>query len=228
MNRVQRDRGRRSAIVVGVAVLLGALSARAQSPSMVVAHATVLGGPALASGTNVDALRSHEVVIASLESEGTSVHTGYAAVIVQRPLADVVAAIHDVDHYRDFIPQFEQSHELSRTSTNQDWFVRIAIHPIASLWARLRYHQVALANGAVEIDGHAVQGNVERMDVRWRATPVDDGAATVLEFWSLVLPSFPVPLPNAVLDHEQESAARRGVEAVRLRVEAPASPPHTG
>lgn len=206
--------------VVAVALVLATAPARAQGLG---AESSSEAPPSatLASGTSLDALRAREVVMASLETEGTSVHTGYAALIVQRPAADVLAAIHDVEHYRDFIPQFEQTHELSHGATTQDWFVRIAIRPVAFLWARLRYRDVTLASGAYEVDGRAVQGNVQRMEVRWRLTPVQDGAATALEFWSLVLPAFPVPIPAEVLDREEESAARRGVEAVRARVEGP-------
>ncbi|MEI8256132.1 MAG: hypothetical protein WCJ30_10725 [Deltaproteobacteria bacterium] len=173
----------------------------------------------LAIDTPIEALRARAIVASTVETEGSPVRTGYAATIVRRPVAEVIAAIHDVNHYRDFIPQFEQSQELGRGASFQDLFVRIEIRHFAHIWARLRYRDVAQHDGAIEIDGHALQGNA-RMDVRWRATPIEGGLATVLEFWSLVLPQLPIPLPTSILEREQQSAAQRGVTAVRARVEA--------
>lgn len=170
--------------------------------------------------TPIEALRTQQTVSSTVEIEGSSIRSGYAATIVHRPVAQVIAAIHDVNHYRDFIPQFEQSQELSRGTNTQDLFVRIEIRHFAHIWARLRYHEATGAAGSVEIDGHSVQGNVARMDVRWRATPIDNGTATVLEFWSLVVPVLPIPLPTSMIEHEQEFAAQRGVTAVRARVES--------
>ena len=174
----------------------------------------------LAIDTPLETLRAQTVVTTMVGTEGSPIRTGYAASIIHRPMAQIVAAIHDVNHYRDFIPAFEQSQELGHGAGFQDLFVRIEIRHFAHIWARLRYRDATQPNGAIEIEGHAMQGNVARMDVRWRATPIENGTATVLEFWSLVLPQIPIPLPTAMIEHEQESAAQRGVSAVRTRVEA--------
>jgi ribosome-associated toxin RatA of RatAB toxin-antitoxin module len=168
----------------------------------------------------LEVLRLQPVLTNTVGTEGSTVRTGYAATIVHRPMAQVIAAIHDVNHYRDFIPQFEQSQELSHGTTSQDFFLRVEIRHFAHIWARLRYHDTTTATGATEIEGHALQGNVARMDVRWRATPIENGAATVLEFWSLVIPALPIPLPTSLIEREQEFAAQRGVTAVRSRVES--------
>jgi ribosome-associated toxin RatA of RatAB toxin-antitoxin module len=220
---------------LGPAALLGAMLAGANAHAQAVATAPASGAtPApsttatptapSAPGTSVDALRAQDIVVRHVASEGTGLQTGYAATIVHRPLAQVLAAIHDVNHYRDFVPQIVQSQELRRSPNSQDLFVRLAVTPVAYIWARIRYRDAALPNGAVEIQGHSLQGNVDRMDLRWRVTPIDGGAATVLEFWSLVIPVLPIPLPAALLDREQQNAARRGVLAVRRRVEGDASP----
>lgn len=182
-------------------------------------NASLTSSPTLAIGTTLERLRAHEVVTGMLETPGTSLRTGYAATIVHRPVSRVLAVIHDVDRYRELVPQFEQSRELRRTAASQDVFVRLSIASLAHIWARVRYRDTSMPNGVVLIDGRALQGNVDRLDVRWRATPIDGGAATMLEFWSLVVPSLPIPLPGAILDRAQEIVARRGVEAVRQQAE---------
>ena len=213
------------ATVVGSVLLLTASHAHAQSSgapgeTSSAAPTSSDAPPDLAVGTTIEALHAQAVVSSTVETEGSPIRTGYAASIIHRPVAQIVAAIHDVNHYRDFIPAFEQSQELGHGPSFQDLFVRIEIRHFAHIWARLRYREATQANGAIEIDGHAMQGNVARMDVRWRATPIEGGTATVLEFWSLVLPQIPIPLPTSMIEHEQESAAQRGVSAVRTRVEA--------
>lgn len=221
-------------IAAGCLVVLASASAAAQNAAGT--EVSVSGAPAtettgvtqssseapagnLAIDTPLEALRERAIVASTIETRGSSVRTGYAATIVSRPVAEVLAAIHDVNHYRDFIPQFEQSQELGHGASYQDLFVRIEIAHFAHLWARLRYRDVQQPHGAIEINGHSLQGNA-RMDIRWRATPMQGGLTTVLEFWSLVVPELPIPLPVSLIEREQQSAAQRGVTAVRTRVEA--------
>jgi ribosome-associated toxin RatA of RatAB toxin-antitoxin module len=192
-------------------------SASSTAPSSVASDAPFAAG---IDTPPVELLRVQPVLTHVVGTEGSAIRTGYAATIVHRPVAQVIAAIHDVNHYRDFIPQFEQSQELSHGVSSQDFFLRVEIRHFAHIWARLRYHESTTPAGAVEIEGHALQGNVARMDVRWRATPIENGTATVLEFWSLVVPSLPIPLPTSLIEREQEFAAQRGVTAVRARVES--------
>ena len=207
-----------SGVVLASSLLVRGTMGRAQVA--VVAPTTGSSAPTAVSNLVPDTLRDGSIVGDLVPTSGSTVRTGYAAVIVHRPLVQVLAAIHDVEHYRDFIPQFEQSHELSHGPSTQDLFVRVLVAHVAHLWARIRYQQTEFPNGSVSIDGHAVQGNVERMDVRWRLTPVDGTGGTIVEFWSLVLPQLPIALPTGLIEDEQRYAARRGVMAVRARVEA--------
>lgn len=159
------------------------------------------------------------VTTGQLPSTGTEVETGFAATVVPRPASEVALAIHDVNRYRELIPQVTQSQELRRTARVQEVFVRISVSPLPEFWARLRYRDETAADGALEIEGHSIEGNLDRMSLRWRLTPVEEGRATLVEFWALVLPTLPIPLPPGFLSREQVRTAQRGVTAVRVRFE---------
>ena len=206
--------------VLAVVTLVGALSVGGLLWAQAFVPESRRAETDFTAGTTLDMLRTQDVIARGVATDGSAVQTGYAATMVRGPIAHVLAAILDVDQYHDFMPQFEQSRQLGRSERSEDVFLRFAVNPLIHLWARLRYQISPLHDGAVEVYGHEVQGNLARMEVRWRATPVDTGHSTVLEFWSFVLPNFPVPLPLAVLDDDQVQAARHGVEAFRQRAEA--------
>lgn len=82
------------------------------------------------------------------------------------------------------------------------------------------YGQLKLAEGAPDgdarvVEGRLIDGNINAFNASFKLTPVNDGAATEIDFSIYVDPD--LPLPSAVFSRENERAAGRAVRALRQR-----------
>lgn len=145
------------------------------------------------------------------------IDTGGAAVFVAAPIATVRKIVTDYRHYEKVISTFEQSRLLSRKAGVSEIYLQVPVmHGAATIWTVARVAAPVKDGAGEAISARMVKSNVSDFRAVWRLRAVD-AAHTVLKLELLVDPDMPVP--KSLVVAELQSAADRGVSAVRDRAE---------
>ncbi len=156
------------------------------------------------------------VTYREVDREGTEIAAGRAVGVVDAPIDQVTAVLHDYANYVRFMPKFRASRVLSQRGDDALVYVQVSVaRDTVSLWANLRIRSRMRGDRRV-ITASMQRGNVSAFDARWELTPVDDGARTRVSFQFFVDPD--LPIPSSLATHENISAVRRTMRRLRRRM----------
>lgn len=192
-------------------------------PLLAIALAIPVALPLTASA-QTDAAREAERLGDRLETStiasNGSVEWGVAVAVVDAPTDVVMRIVTDYARYEEFLPHFRRSRVLSRRGNNALVYMQATVaRDTTTLWAQMRIFQRRPRGQTQIIEGRMTEGNMDQFAARWEITPLDDGQRTLVRFRILVDPD--VPLPSSLFTSENIKAARRTVQALRLRVAEP-------
>lgn len=160
------------------------------------------------------------VVTAQVPTQGSKIASGRAVIVVDKPIDEVLPVVLDYANYVQFMPNFTRSKVLAQRGSRAMVYMEVSL----AKGMYTLYGQLDLAEhsdgGSRVVQGRLVDGNINAFDAKFTLTPVNDGAATEIDFNIYVDPD--LPLPSSVFSRENERAAGRTVRALQQRiVEAP-------
>lgn len=175
------------------------------------ALAAALGAkPVLAAG-------EIDVLTTQILEEGSSISSGQAVGVIDRPLDQVLPVVVDYANYVHFMPNFTKSKVLAQRGNRAMVYMEVSVASgTFTLWGQLKLSEQASDGNTRIIEARLLDGNIDAFSATWRLTPVDEGARTEVEFKLYVDPN--MPLPSAVFSRENERAAGNTVRALRTRV----------
>jgi ribosome-associated toxin RatA of RatAB toxin-antitoxin module len=166
--------------------------------------------PVLAAG-EIDVLTSQ------ITKEGSSISSGQAMVVIDKPLDAVLPVVVDYDNYVHFMPNFTKSKVLAQRGHRAMVYMEVSVASgTFTLWGQLRLSELASEGNTRVIEACLLDGNMDAFHATWRLTPIDEGARTQVEFTLYVDPD--MPLPPSVFSRENERAAGNTLRALRSRV----------
>jgi len=142
---------------------------------------------------------------------------GAARIHVRSPVAKVRKVVSDFRNYSKFIPNFSKAKVVGRDGDKTDVYLQVPIlEGAAKLWAVVRFEPIKTEDGEERLEGHALKGNVRRLDAKWRLMKIDD-ENTQLNLELLIVPK--LPAPGSLVAKQAAYAADRAVTGSRNRAE---------
>jgi len=149
----------------------------------------------------------------------SEIKAGAARVQVRAPLDVVRQVVTDYGSYGQTISRFEKARVIGHHGDATDVYLQVPIlKGAAKVWAIVQFQPVRQDGDSEVVVGKLVKGNVKRLDARWRLSRVDDGS-TNLNLELLIVPDFPLPLPDSIVSGEAAFAADKAVDGMRNRSE---------
>ncbi|HSN84096.1 MAG TPA: SRPBCC family protein [Polyangiales bacterium] len=179
--------------------------------------AWVLGGlPGHAS-----AVEAHEenggIFTSQVPVDGSSIASGRAVIVVDKPIDEVLPIIVDYANYVQFMPNFTRSKVLAQRGNRAMVYMEVSVAKgVYTLYGQLNLAEVPQDGGSRVVEGRLLDGNINAFNASFKLTPVQGGAATEIDFSIYVDPD--LPLPSSVFSRENERAAGRAVRALRTRI----------
>jgi len=179
--------------------------------------AWVLGGlPGHAS-----AVEAHEenagIFTAQVPVDGSSIASGRAVIVVDKPIEEVLPVVVDYANYVQFMPNFTRSKVLAQRGNRAMVYMEVSVAKgVYTLYGQLNLAEVPQDGGSRVVEGRLLDGNINAFNASFKLTPVNGGAATEIDFHIYVDPD--LPLPSSVFSRENERAAGRAVRALRTRI----------
>ena len=158
---------------------------------------------------------------AQIPTEGSNIAGGRAVIVVDKPIEEVLPVLLDYGNYVQFMPHFTRSKVLAQRGSRAMVYMEVSVAKgMYTLYGQLNLADRPQEGGTRVIEGRLIDGNINAFNASFKLTPVNDGAATEIEFSIYVDPD--LPLPSAVFSRENERAAGQAVRALRTRIaEAP-------
>lgn len=203
-----RRRGSRALLSVGL--ILGLVTgAAAQQPAV----------PELARAAST--LPAGKVRVELAPFPGSSIRMGRSLGVIDAPADRVAAILEDYENYYRFMPHFRASKVLSRRGSSALVYMEAAAaHGAITLWVQMKLKAETLPDQTRVITGKFVKGNVTTLHAIWKVAPLDTKRSAV-SFEVLLDPD--LPLPDSMIDNENEKAARQSMKALRKIATAAAS-----
>lgn len=131
---------------------------------------------------------------------------------------EVVARVAlDFPSYHEFLPHVRESRVVQRRRGQQDVYLSIPLMDgFPGIWVLDRF-DIQRTPTSIVVDGHMVNGNMTRADVRIEAAPIAGTDHSRVTLQVLGIPSF--PLPGGFLSNQQARWGTRGITALRERAE---------
>jgi ribosome-associated toxin RatA of RatAB toxin-antitoxin module len=190
-------------------------------PAFALALALSLGViPSSAKASDANA-ENAGIFTAQVPTEGSNIAGGRAVIVVDKPIEEVLPVLLDYDNYVHFMPNFTHSKVLAQRGSKAMVYMEVSVAKgLYTLHGQLNLADRPQDGGTRVIEGRLIDGNINAFNASFTVTPVNDGAATEIDFTIYVDPD--LPLPSAVFSRENERAAGRTVRALRTRIaEAP-------
>lgn len=157
------------------------------------------------------------IFTAQIPMEGTSIATGRAVLVVDRPIDEVLPIVLDYANYVQFMPNFTKSKVLAQRGSRAMVYMEVSVAKgMYTLYGQLDLDEHPEEGGSRVVKGRLMEGNIDAFNASFKLTPVDGGARTEIDFKIYVDPD--IPLPSSVFSRENERAAGRTVRALRARV----------
>ena len=174
-----------------------------------------------AAPNHAAALEAHDenagVFTAQIPSESSNIASGRAVIVVDKPIDEVLPIILDYANYVQFMPNFKRSKVLAQRGNKAMVYMEVSVAKgMYTLHGQLKLDERPREDGTRVVQGRLVDGNITAFDASFKLTPVNDGAATEIDFKIYVDPD--LPLPSSVFSRENERAAGRTVRALRERI----------
>lgn len=209
-----------SSVALGVALscLLGAAArgALAQTPPDA-SVATACAPDAGAAVAAVDAGPPPAVVATSEAVPGLSVRRGRSDTIIDAPIEVVARAVTDFPSYDTFMPHVRDVRVVRRNRADTDVYMQVPLRgALGVIWALVRVN-VRRTPGRLEMEGHAIDGNMERFESTTILERIPGPTPrTRMVFTLLALPR--LPFPSGVFSREMVDAARTVANNLRARI----------
>lgn len=207
---------RRSSLAWVLSVALGAGAASAQERPPETPPPPATAAPSTAQPPAAPA--APPVTVSDVEVPGLNVRMGRSETVIHAPFEMVTRAMTDWPTYPEFMPHMREARVMRRNRNLTDLYVSVPLSSsLGVVWASLRLN-VRRARDVVEIDGVALDGNVERFETRTVIERIPGPEpATRFTFHILAVPR--LPFPSSVFTRENRHAASTVAHNVRARVE---------
>lgn len=182
----------------------------------------VVGALALATlPSPADASDGHEenagIFTTQIPAEGSNIAAGRAVIVVDRPIEEVLPIVLDYANYVRFMPNFTRSKVLAQRGSKAMVYMEVSVAKgMYTLYGQLKLDERAQDGESRLVEGQLIDGNINAFNASFRLTPVNDGAATEIDFNIYVDPD--LPLPSSVFSRENERAAGKTLRALRQRI----------
>ena len=157
------------------------------------------------------------IFTSQIPSDSSNIASGRAVIVVDRPIDEVLPIVLDYANYVQFMPNFTRSKVLAQRGNKAMVYMEVSVAKgMYTLYGQLKLDERPQDGKSRVVEGQLVDGNINAFNASFKLTPVNDGAATEIDFNIYVDPD--LPLPSSVFSRENERAAGRTVRALRQRV----------
>lgn len=171
---------------------------------------------ALPPETHIDSTTGESTRIQFFSQKGTEVQSGKATGVVKAPFAEVMKAVQDYGHYKEFIPYCSASRVLAQRGMNAMVYLEAQVmRKTLTYWVQLKVFARRAKGSTVVIEARRINGNINRATARWELTPLVDGTTRV-SFELFVDPD--LPIPDAIVTTQNGRTARKTISALRQRI----------
>ena len=175
--------------------------------------------PARAAASDVHT-ENTGIFTAQVPTEGSNISSGRAVIVVDKPIEEILPVVLDYGNYVDFMPNFTRSKVLAQRGSRAMVYMEVSVgRGVYTLYGQLNLAERAHEGESRVVEGRLIDGNINAFNASFKLTPVNDGAATEIDFNIYV--DSDLPLPSSVFSRENERAAGRAVRALRQRVTEP-------
>jgi ribosome-associated toxin RatA of RatAB toxin-antitoxin module len=159
------------------------------------------------------------VVTRQVTDPASHIAWGEAEAELGRALDQILPVVADYARYETFMPNFQRSRVLAQRGSRARVYMEVSAAAGAlTLWGQLDMKErTEESDGARVIEATLLEGNIEAFRAEWRLQPSADGKRTRVAFRIFVDPD--LPLPASLISRENERAAGRSIEALRMRLE---------
>lgn len=186
--------------------------ARDASLDAAVTDATATDAPAA-----TDARPPEAVSASSEEVPGISVRRGRAETVIEAPYEVVMRTMLDYPHYNTFMPHVTEARVVRRNRADTDVYMQVPLRgQLGVMWSLVRIN-ARRAPDRLELNGHAVDGNMDRFESTTLVERLPGPAPrTRLVFTLLALPR--LPFPSSVFTREMVDASRTVAANLRAQI----------
>ena len=181
--------------------------------TIALALSVALAAPVSAADPQAAGITTRRVPIA-----GTRLVRGHSTVVVDAPLAKVREHVLAFAAYPEFMPHYKTAKVLGRTpSGGRNVYMEVtALHGAVKMWARVEVQKPAPSDALESHEIRFLEGNVKELSGAWRLRRID-ASKTELTLEIFLNPS--LPLPASLINEENLDGSRKGVDAMRKRIE---------
>jgi len=152
-------------------------------------------------------------------SPASGIKAGGARVQVHAPIEVVERVIMDYGSWSQNIRKFEKAKVVGRRGDRTHVYLQVPILKGATrIWVVAEFDPIKRTDAGDVIVARMLKGNVKRLDARWKLSKIDD-QNTKVEFELLLVPDWPLPVPDSLVTEEATNAAEHVVDGHRRAAE---------
>jgi hypothetical protein len=149
----------------------------------------------------------------------SGIKAGGARVQVHAPIEVVERVIMDYASWSQHIRKFEKAKVVGRRGDRTHVYLQVPILKGATrIWVVAEFEPIKRTEAGDVIVARMLRGNVKRLDARWKLSKIDD-QNTKVELEVLLVPDWPLPVPNSLVTEEAMNAAEQAVDGHRKAAE---------
>ena len=178
------------------------------------------GGATGGQGQDAPKTETPEVVEpVSIAIEGSDLVEAQAQVTVNAPLDKARATVLKFEDYPQFMPEYSDAKRMGKLpSGNEKVYMEITtLGGIAKMYANVEVMPAATEGAKETHQAKFIDGNVKQFKATWVLTKVDE-QHTLISLQVFLHPS--IPLPDALINAANLDGAKKGVIAMKKRIEA--------
>jgi hypothetical protein len=149
----------------------------------------------------------------------SGIKAGGARVQVHAPIEVVERVIMDYGSWSQHIRKFEKAKVVGRRGDRTHVYLQVPILKGATrIWVVAEFDPIQRTDAGDVLVARMLKGNVKRLDARWKLSKVDD-QNTKVELELLLVPDWPLPVPNSLVTEEATNAAEQAIDGHRKAAE---------
>jgi len=149
----------------------------------------------------------------------SGIKAGGARVQVHAPIEVVERVIMDYGSWSQHIRKFEKAKVVGRRGDRTHVYLQVPILKGATrIWVVAEFDPIKRTDAGDVIVARMLKGNVKRLDARWKLSRIDD-QNTKVELELLLVPDWPLPVPNSLVTEEATNAAEQAIDGLRKAAE---------
>ena len=186
--------------------------------SLVISATPSITSSSSLSADQVRRLEKNEIMVeGSTPPDGEGVAATMLA-LVRAPVAAVIPAVHDCEHFHEFVPRTVKSKERSRKGNHRVCFVEVEMpFPISNMWSVADVYGVREKDGRFIRRWYTKEGTFKKNLGSWFLIPWGSEKKETLAVYHVETQP-DIAVPDFLISHGQATSLPNLITAIRKRV----------